>query len=322
MAVSQCGGGSPTAPQTSVETVPIATTPPATAPPASGNDPASETPITPPVIPPPGSASTSVNILGDTGWCGSLALAPLAQLLDRLDGDILLAGDLAYPNGSAEDFKNCFEPNFGKFKGRMHVSPGNHDYVASVSAQSYFDYFGEQRAGTPRRSYFSLPLPEAGWHCVSLNSEVDQDAHSPQLQWLRQDLTSRQFKPILAIWHRPRWGSGAHRDSKKPRWFWNEMYAARGELILNGHAHHYERFAPQRPDQIPDPQGPRMFIVGTGGRKLAGRTKDTPNREYARFDTYGVLKLTLRPESYKWEFLSVDDRVIDTGQQAVNQRGI
>ena len=102
---------------------------------------------------------------------------------------------------------------------------------------------------------YSLPLPAAGWHLVSLNSEIEQDAHSPQLQWLRQDLAARRFQPILAIWHRPRWGSGAHRDSKKPRWFLNEMYAARAELVLNGHAHHYERFAPQRPDQIPDPQG-------------------------------------------------------------------
>src|SRR5204863_6828002 len=109
MALSQCGGGSPTAPQTSIETVPVAATPPATAPPTT-TDPAAEPPITPPVIPSPGSASTAINVLGDTGWCGSPALAPLARLFERFDGDIILAGDLAYPSGAADDFKNCFEP--------------------------------------------------------------------------------------------------------------------------------------------------------------------------------------------------------------------
>jgi hypothetical protein len=235
---------------------------------------------------------------------------------------ILALGDNAYNRGRVDEYVEHYTPTWGQpdLLCRTWSCPGNHDY-RTRAASPYFDYFGEARAGTPKRSYYSLPLPEAGWHMVSLNSEIDQDAHSPQLQWLRQDLASRTFRPILAIWHRPRWGSGGHRDSKKPRWFMNEMYAARAELVLNGHAHHYERFAPQRPDQIPDPQGPRQFIVGTGGRKLTGRTKDTPNSEYARFDHYGVLKLTLRPDSYRWEFINVNDRVLDTGEQPINQRG-
>lgn len=255
---------------------------------------------------------------------GAEATAALARrIIKNHPGAIVLAlGDNAYNRGKIDEYRDHYTPTWGQpdLLGRTFSCPGNHDY-RTAAAEPYFQYFGEQRAGTPQRSYFSVPLPEAGWHLLSLNSEVDQDAHSPQLQWLRRDLAERRFKPIIAIWHRPRWGSGAHRDSKKPRWFWNEIYAARGELILNGHAHHYERFAPQRPDQIPDPQGPRMFVVGTGGRKLAGRTKDTPNSEYARFDKYGVLKLTLRPESYRWEFIGVDDRVLDTGETRVNQRG-
>jgi hypothetical protein len=238
------------------------------------------------------------------------------------DAMILALGDNAYNRGRIDEYRDYYTPSWGQadLLARTWSCPGNHDY-RTAAASPYFTYFGEQRAGTPQRSYFSMPLPQAGWHFVSLNSEIEQDAHSPQLKWLRADLAARQFKPIIAIWHRPRWGSGAHRDSKKPRWFLNEMYSARAELVLCGHAHHYERFAPQRPDQIPDPQGPRQFIVGTGGRKLMGRTKDTPNSEYARFDHYGVLKLTLRPESYRWEFINVNDRVLDTGEQPVNQRG-
>jgi acid phosphatase type 7 len=255
---------------------------------------------------------------------GAAATAALARtIIEDHPGALILAlGDNAYNRGRIDEYRDHYTPNWGQpdLLGRTYSCPGNHDY-RTAAASPYFQYFGEQRAGTPQRSYFSVPLPEAGWHLLSLNSEIDQDAHSPQLQWLRQDLAARRYKPIITMWHRPRWGSGAHRDSKKPRWFWNELYAARAELILNGHAHHYERFAPQRPDQIPDSHGPRMFVVGTGGRKLAGRTKDTPNSDYARFDKHGVLKLTLRPESYRWEFIATDDRVLDTGETPVNQRG-
>jgi len=255
---------------------------------------------------------------------GAEATAGLARRIikDHPGAIVLALGDNAYNRGKDDEYREHYTPTWGQpdLLGRTYSCPGNHDY-RTAAASPYFKYFGELRAGTPQRSYFSLPLPEAGWHLVSLNSEIEQDAHSPQVRWLRQDLAARRFQPILAIWHRPRWGSGGHRDSKKPRWFLNEMYAARAELVLNGHAHHYERFAPQRPDQIPDPQGFRQFIVGTGGRKLTGRTKDTPNSEYARFDKFGLLKLTLSPETYRWEFIDIDDRVLDTGQQPVNQRG-
>lgn len=254
---------------------------------------------------------------------GAEATAALARRLirDHPDALILALGDNAYNRGKYDEYRDYYEPSWGQpeLLGRTWPCPGNHDYRTAAAAP-YFRYFGEERAGTPARSYYSLPLPEAGWHLVSLNSEVDQDAHSPQLQWLRSDLAARRHRPILAFWHRPRWGSGAHRDSKKPRWFWNELYAERAELALHGHAHHYERFAPQRPDQIPDPHGMRQFVVGTGGRRLAGRTKDTPNSEYARFDLFGILKLTLAPERYRWEFIAVDDRVIDRGEQAINPR--
>jgi len=255
---------------------------------------------------------------------GADATAALARRLLQAHPDamILALGDNAYNSGKYHEYQDHYTPTWGQpdLLGRTWSCPGNHDYRTAAAAP-YFAYFGEARAGTPRRSYYSLPLPAARWHMVSLNSEIEQDAHAPQVQWLRADLKARPFRPVLAIWHRPRWGSGAHRDSKKPRWFLNECYAARAELVLNGHAHHYERFAPQRPDQIPDPHGIRQFIVGTGGRKLQRRTKDTPNSEYARFDQYGLLKLTLRPESYRWEFIAVADRVLDSGEQQVNPRG-
>lgn len=256
---------------------------------------------------------------------GAAATAELARRLiaKHPDAMILALGDNAYNRGRPDEYRDHYTPSWGQadLLGRTWPCPGNHDY-RTAGAAAYFTYFGEGRAGTPRRSYYSVPLADAGWHLISLNSEVEQDAHSAQLRWLRADLASRRFQPVLAFWHRPRWGSGAHRDSKKPRWFWNALHAEGAELALAGHAHHYERFAPQRPDQIPDPRGIRQFIVGTGGRRLQGRTKDTPNSEYARFDLFGILKLTLRPGGYRWEFIDVDDRVIDRGEQGVNARGM
>jgi acid phosphatase type 7 len=255
---------------------------------------------------------------------GAEATAALARRLvrDYPSAIIVALGDNAYNRGRHDEYRDYYAPSWGQpdLLDRTWPCPGNHDY-RTAGASPYFQFFGEARAGTPARSYYSLPLPEAGWHFVSMTSEVAQDAHSPQLQWLRADLARRAHRPILAIWHRPRWGSGAHRDSKKPRWFWNALCDERAELTLNGHAHHYERFAPQRPDQMPHPAGLRQFIVGTGGRKLHGRTKHTPNSEHARFDVFGILKLTLEPELYTWEFIDVDDRVVDRGTQPVNQRG-
>ena len=129
LALTQCGGGSsPTAPVAAVvEPIAVAPAPPPSVP--------EEIPITPPVVPPPGSTSTFVNVLGDTGWCGSPALGPIARLFDRFDGPILLAGDLAYPSGTLEEFRHCFEPSFGRFKPRMRATPGQSPYVASATAE-------------------------------------------------------------------------------------------------------------------------------------------------------------------------------------------
>ena len=135
LALGQCGGGARRRrPLLSSSVDPVTPTPPPVATPTPEPEPV--VPTTPPVIPPPGTTSTFVNVLGDTGWCGSPALGPLSRLFERFDGDILLAGDLAYPSGTMEEFRNCFEPSFGRFKSRMRASPGNHDYVASVSANS------------------------------------------------------------------------------------------------------------------------------------------------------------------------------------------
>jgi hypothetical protein len=267
-------------------------------------------------------AEQVVLALGDA--CGPPSRNPQAVAVGQLgrrllqanpDAVVLALGDNAYNRGRPHEYAEHYDPVWGFAKDRTWACPGNHDY-RTRGASEYFAYFGA-RAGAHAASYYSFPLGD--WHVVSLNSEVEQDRDSAQLRWLRRDLETRRRGPILAFWHRARWGSGGHRDSKKPRWFWNELYAHRAEIVLNGHSHHYERFAPQRPDQVAEARGIREFIVGTGGRRLSGRSKFTPHSEAARFDVHGILRLSLRPDSYGWEFLSIFDEAVDRGEWPTNR---
>lgn len=307
MAMSQCGGSSPTAPQTAA--LPVTDTPPIT---QTNPDPAptTETPITPPVIPAPGSASTFVNVVGDTGWCNSAALGPLARLFERFDGDILLAGDLAYPNGSMEDFRNCFEPSFGKFKSRMRASPGNHDYVASVSADSYFTYFGE-RSGPNRLGYYSVKVAE--WTVLMLNSNVPTNKTSAQYAFVRNAMQQSPTRCTMAVMHHPFDSSGLNGPTPSLRDMWELLYNLGADVMIAGHDHLYERHAPVNADQRrDDAKGIRQFTVGTGGAPLYAKTRNAVNSEMF-ISNYGMLRLKLDPALYEWQFMDMNGNVLDHG---------
>jgi Calcineurin-like phosphoesterase len=230
---------------------------------------------------------------------------------------VLILGDNAYQDGTSQEFTSFFAPTWGQSSilARTLACPGNHDYH-SPGAAPYFTALGS-KAGPTGKGFYSQSI--AGWHVVSLNTEVDNGPGSEQITFLEQDLANRVNKPILAFFHQPRFNSGGHGDSTRPKTFWKILARERAEIILNGHAHHYERFAPQKPDQTADPQGIRQFIIGTGGRDLVGRTKNTPNSEVAEFDTFGVLKLTLEPTKYHWEFVPVAGSTFqDSGTHPIN----
>ena len=125
---------------------------------------------------------------GDIAVCGSVATAQTAALLDRIDGTVFTAGDNAYFQGSAANYRDCYEPTWGRHKHRTRPSPGNHEYETAGGA-AYFDYFGPS-AGPPGLGYYSF---EAGpWHVVSLNSNVAANQSSPQYQWLANDLAGQE----------------------------------------------------------------------------------------------------------------------------------
>jgi hypothetical protein len=232
-----------------------------------------------------------------------------AKLIEQIPGTVFAAGDLAYEKGSAEDFKNCYAPAWGKFKDRTRPALGNHEYV-EPTASAYFHYWGEQ-AGPVGKGYYSYELGD--WHVVVLNTNCDAKnlggcgAGSPQEIWLKEDLAKRPEACIVAYGHHALFSSGVfkrHAVHPELKQFWEDLYAARADLTLAGHEHSYERFAPQDPKGNADPaNGIREIVAGTGGRSHDLLGFATPNSEVREWGTFGVLKLTLSPGKYRWEFI-------------------
>jgi hypothetical protein len=238
--------------------------------------------------------------------CDTVEDEATAKLLDQLDGTIATLGDNAYNDGTAEQFAACYEPTWGRHKARTRPALGNHDHHMPAAA-GYFTYFGAH-AGDAPHGYYSYNL--GAWHIVVLNSECVTNntcgPGSPQEQWLRADLAAHPARCTLAYWHHPRFSSGRLGNNPRVDPFWQALYDAGADVVLNGHDHDYERFAPQDPRGTRDDvRGIRAFVVGTGGTKLRPFTTIQPNSEARSAEAHGVLKLTLHAESYDWEFVPI-----------------
>jgi hypothetical protein len=253
---------------------------------------------------PPASAAPAVLVgAGDIAHCGpSLATAEAtAALLDGIDGTVFTAGDNTQDSGTEREYRGCFEPTWGRHRSRMRPSPGNHDY-GTPGAGPYFHYFG-RAAGAPGAGYYSYDT--GGWHVVALNSNIPMHPGSPQETWLRQDLEASQSRCTAAYWHHPLVSSGPNGGTAAVRDLWTVLYDFGAEIIVNGHDHLFERFAPQDPSGRSDPaRGIRQFTVGTGGYGLYDVKRPQPNSEVIG-RAHGVLKLTLRSDGYDWQFVSV-----------------
>jgi hypothetical protein len=223
----------------------------------------------------------------------------------------LTLGDNAYEDGTAADFRECYDPSWGKYKARTKPAPGNHDYSGGEagvgSAKGYFGYF-RKAAGYPSKGYYSYNLGR--WHLLSLNSNCAEVGHcvssSLQMRWLKANLAANSNKRCtLAYFHHPRFSSGVeHGSIEEVKPLWDALYAAGVDVVLNGHEHNYERFAEQDPNGRADPQrGIREFVVGTGGESHYPIFEPIANSEVHNDHTYGVLKLTLHPKGYEWRFV-------------------
>lgn len=261
---------------------------------------------------------------GDIASCGGSGDEATADLLDAIfaggvPGRVFTAGDNAYDSGTASEFADCYGPSWGRHKARTGPAPGNHDYNTGGAA-GYFGYFGAA-AGDPSKGYYSYDL--GSWHIVVINSNCSEvggcGAGSPQEQWLRADLATHPAVCTLAYWHHPRFSSGIHGSSTSVQAIWQALYDYGADVVVNGHDHDYERFAPQDPSGVADPErGIRQFVVGTGGMSHYSFTgPPAANGEVRNGGAFGVLKLTLHSTSLYWEFVPVAGNTFnDSGSQS------
>ena len=251
---------------------------------------------------------------GDIASCDGEGDSETAQLIAAMDDDVVVAtlGDNVYPSGSEATYAECYDPAWGSFLERTRPAIGNHDAEGDGGA-AYHAYFG-QLAGTSGAAWYSYEIGD--WHAIVLDSNcglVGCDPGTPQHDWLVADLAASDATCTLAYWHHPRFTSGLHGEITATGPFWDALDAAAADLVLAGHDHHYERFAPQAADGSPDPDGIRELIVGTGGADLYPTTRVAPNSERIIVGALGVLELTLHDDSYDWRFLTIDGAEADAG---------
>src|SRR6266516_3232825 len=244
---------------------------------------------------------------GDIARCNGQGDEATAALLDGIPGTVFTAGNNVYGSDSVTpDFTNCYGPSWGRFKARTRPAVGSHEYY-SPGAATYWQYFGAA-AGDSGAGYYSYEL--GSWHIIVLNSGVDMRVASPQEQWLRADLAAHPALCTLAYWHHPLFSSSTIAVAAAAEATWQDLYDAGAELIINGHHHDYERFAPQTAAGVADAaHGIREIVVGTGGGEgLLPFAATAVNSEVKNNETFGVLKLTLGPLGYDWKFIPIEGK--------------
>lgn len=276
--------------------------------------------VTNPGLPGPGSDVT-VAVAGDVACdptvttypsdqCHSSQTASIVQAMDPQA--VLMLGDGQYEDGTLSKYQQAYDATWGQFKGMTFPTVGNHDY-RTQGASGYAGYFGSRavRNGT---YYYSFDI--GSWHAVVLDSNCVQSSDFPeapscaagsaQEQWLRSDLAANQTQCTLAIWHQPYASSGNDGDHALLQPLFQDLYDAGVEILLSGHDHDYERFQPEDPNrQVDAAAGVTQFVVGTGGfsHTSAGSNPTASPSAVVNYDTYGVMRLTLRSDGYDWQFV-------------------
>ena len=239
---------------------------------------------------------------GTSSACRQKAVSDL--ILAATPAAVATLGDNQYENGAYDKYMASFDASWGRFKGLIKPAPGNHEY-SSANAAGYYQYFGAA-AANPATGWYSYDV--GAWHLIALNSNCSSvggcGAGSAQEQWLRSDLASHPNACVLAYWHHPRWSSGQHGSDITYDAFWLALYQAGADLVLVGHDHDYERFAPLAPNGTVDAaKGIREFVVGTGGKTHYAFGTVRTGSEVRDSSAFGVLKLTLHAGGYDWQFL-------------------
>jgi fibronectin type 3 domain-containing protein len=256
-----------------------------------------------------------VSFAGGVGTATACRQGRTSDLLfDANLAAVLPLGDLQYEDATLAKFFGSYDQSWGRLQSIVRPVPGNHEYL-TPGAAGYFAYFGAA-AGDASKGYYSYNI--GTWHIIALNSECANTGGcgigSPEETWLRNDLAQSTARCTLAYWHEPRFSSGFHGNDARTSIFWSDLYAAGADIVLNGHDHNYERFAPQTPDGVAAPEGIREFVVGTGGAEHEPPGTLQPNSEAYDGSVFGVLELTLHPTGYDWNLVPASgDTFTDAG---------
>ncbi len=250
---------------------------------------------------------------GGNGTSNSCRMLYTSNLIPNLNpAAVLPLGDNQYYCGGYTAFLQSYALSWGRFLSLTHPSVGNHEYLTSGGtdcdatghASGYYQYFGAA-AGSPSQGYYSYNI--GSWHLIALNTQCSEaggcGTGSPQETWLRADLAAHPTACTLAYWHIPLWSSGGRANSNS-QVLMQDLYNANAEVVLTGHDHDYERFAPQNPQgQLDTTRGIREFVAGTGGANHTSFVTTAANSQVRNDTTFGVLKLTLHATSYDWQFV-------------------
>lgn len=270
-------------------------------------------PPTPTPTPTPAPGTTTVYAVGDIGQCGGQAAAT-ATLLPT-GADVLALGDLAYPNGTAQDFADCYLPAYGRLLDTTYPVPGNHEY--NDNANGYFSVFGS-RVGTPAAPWYRAQWGD--WSVYQLNSNCSHvggcDTTSAQYAWLAGQLAADPHACIAASWHHPRWSASRHGSDPGTSDLYELLVSHGADMLLTGHEHDYQRFARLTSAGSESPTGLREFVVGTGGASLYPVAAATPMPQVWDDTHYGVLQLDLTDSGYSWQFLATDGASVDSGSDS------
>jgi acid phosphatase type 7 len=255
---------------------------------------------------------------GDIASCpesGDEQTAKLIQtMLEKTPATVAALGDLVYPTGKLETYKACYGPTWGQFLQVTKPAIGNHDYAGGTS-QGYAAYFGKAAGPSPEH-YYSYNLGE--WHVIVLNSNCwavgGCEQGSKQYKWLQANLEKNQTKCTLAYWHHPRFSSALHGNNEFMQDVWALLANSGVELVLSGHDHSYERFAPLNAAGQPSKTGTRAFVVGTGGKDTYPLLITKPGSQVRKTGVFGVLELKLTASRYDWQFVPVSGKTFsDSG---------
>ena len=248
---------------------------------------------------------------GGRGTAERCRMAATSELLLRTNlAAVLTLGDNQYEEGTLDDFRMSYDRTWGRVKSITRPSPGNHEY-RTANASGYFSYFGGA-AGDPASGYYGFQI--GSWHLLSLNSNCAAPpggagqcaAGSAQVEWLEEQMRRAADACVLAYWHHPRFTSTPSYPTASVSPFWTVLDRYGAEVVLNGHAHNYERFAPQSATGAAEPDGVRQIVVGTGGKSLYGFAAPAPNSEVRWSGGFGVLEVALASGRYAWRFVATD----------------